>query len=151
MLDGPLRVLQLPSLLLVLCLVLVICQLARLLRVLVLTRRSWLYYLPLCIPAGLACLAFPFLDAPAQIQEEICGPPNPEGICPIGQLHWTRDGWYSFIFRTESSSIAHFFLAYGVFIPLLLACFLGMLLVEHAFLPRVPRPPVWQQHYGPLL
>ena len=150
MFASALNVLQFPLLLMVLCLVLVMYQLARLLRVLALTRRSWLHYLPLLIPAGLAFLAFQSLDAPAQIQEEICGPPNPEGICPIGQLHWTRDAWHSFLFRVTGPAISHFLLEYWVFILLLLVSFLGMLLVEYKFLPRVPRPPVWQQYYGRL-
>ncbi|HZO75972.1 MAG TPA: hypothetical protein VFB60_27490 [Ktedonobacteraceae bacterium] len=150
MFTSVLNVLQFPSLLMALCLVLVLYQLANLLRVLALTRRSWLYYLPLLMPAGLAFLAFQSLDAPEQIMEEICGPPNPTGICPIGQLHWTADTLHSLIVRVTGAAIPHLLLEYWVFILLLLVSFCGMLLVEYKFLPRVPRPPVWQQYYSRL-
>jgi len=150
MFASVLNVLQFPLLLMVLCLVLVLYQLVRLLRVLVLTRRSWLHYLPLLIPACLAFLAFQSLDAPEQILEKICGPPNPEGICPIGDLHWTPDAWHSFLVSITGPAIPHLLLEYWVFILLLLVSFFGMLLVEYKFLPREPRPPVWQQYYDHL-
>lgn len=135
-----------PSLLMVLCLVLVVCQLARLLRALILTRQSWLRYLPLVIPVSLVALAFPYLDASAQLQEDLCGPPNPENFCPIGQLHWNATSWHAYISHFLAQYAAPFLLAYQVFIPLLLACFLGMLFLEYRCLPRVQRPPVWERY-----
>ena len=150
MFTGALQVLQIPSLLVTLCLVLVIYQSTRLLRVLVLTRRSWLHYLPLIIPASLAFLAFQSLDASAQINEDICGSPNPTGICPIGQLHWTRDAFQAYVSHIVNQSVAYFLFEYQVFILLLLVSFLGMLLIEYRFLPRVPRPPIWQQYHSHL-